>query len=212
MLLGSGLVLYLPALSSLVADRPLVKAVHLVAAAAWLTCLALVAVVGNRDALRRTRRDLERFDDDDRAWLRSGGLPSGGRPAPPQGRFNAGQKAHAVVQAALAVLFTVSGVLLWAGERDHGLRFPSTIVLHDAATFIAAVLVAGHLVLALVLPATRPALRGMTRGTVDAAWARRHHAKWTAAPPPPAAPLSPARLALAAAVLAAGAALVALVA
>ncbi len=145
-------------------------------------------------------------------WLRSGGLPAGGRPAPPQGRFNAGQKAHAVVQAAVAVLFTISGSLLWLGERDHGLRFPSTIVLHDALTFLTTALVAGHLVLALLLPPTRPALQGMTKGTVDAAWARRHHAKWTAEPMPPAARLTLARIVLAAGVLALGVAAVAVLA
>ena len=124
----------------------------------------------------------------------------------PQGRFNAGQKAHAIVQAALSVLFTVSGALLWLGERDHDLRFPSTIVLHDGAMFVAIALVAGHLYLALGLEATRPSLRGITRGTVDAAWARRHHAKWEPSPAPAAAPLTAARIALAVGLLALGAA------
>ena len=84
-------------------------------------------------------------------------------------------------------------------------------MLHDGATFLAAALVAGHLYLALGLPATRPALRGMTRGTVDAAWARLHHAKWTPAPAPPGAPLTGARIALAAGLVALGAIVVALV-
>jgi cytochrome b subunit of formate dehydrogenase len=37
---------------------------------------------------------------------------------------------------------------------------------------------AGHLFLALVWRPTGPALRGMVRGTVDAAWAARHHERW----------------------------------
>lgn len=175
-MLASGLVLYVPALTRLLPDRPLAKTIHLVTAVAWLAALALIALAGNRRTLARDRREIERFDDDDLRWLR-------GRPAP-QGRFNAGQKAHAIVQAALAVLFTVSGALLWLGERDTDLRLPGTIVLHDGAMFVAVALVLGHLYLALVHRSTRPALRGMVRGDVDAGWAARHHPKWAAAETP----------------------------
>lgn len=170
-LLGSGLVLYLPSLADWFGNRPLAKTIHLIAAVAWLVALAAIALAGNRRTLARDRREIERFDADDLAWLR-------GRPAP-QGRFNAGQKAHAIIQAALAVLFTVSGVLLWLGERNTSFRLDGTIVLHDGAMFVAVALVIGHLFLALVWPTTRPALRGMVRGDVDAEWAAEHHEKWT---------------------------------
>jgi len=43
------------------------------------------------------------------------------------------------------------------------------------------VLVAGHMYLALIHPATRPALRGITRGSVRRDWAEHHHAEWVAA-------------------------------
>lgn len=198
-MLATGLVLYLPFLAQAISARPLMKAVHLAAACAWLTALVLVVVLGDRGALRRTRREIERFDDD-LLWLRR-------RPAP-QGRFNAGQKAHTIVQAALAVLFTVSGTLLWLGERDTALRFGGTIALHDVAMYVAATLVAGHLYMAFA-PATRPALEGILHGSVPAGWAREHHAKWVPDPPRPPASVdrrSPGlrRIAVAAAVLAVG--------
>jgi hypothetical protein len=44
--------------------------------------------------------------------------------------------------------------------------------------YVALVLLAGHLYLSLIHPATRHALRGIMRGTVDAEWARRHHPPW----------------------------------
>jgi formate dehydrogenase subunit gamma len=173
-LLATGLALYLPVLASMVGDRPLLKALHLGTAGLWLTALLALAAGGDRRRLRRTRRELERFTDDDLAWLRR-------RPAR-SGRFNAGQKIHAVLQSALAVLFVVTGALLYLGERDTALRFPGTIPVHDACTFAALILVAGHLYLALVHEPTRPALRGMTTGRVDAAFAREHHAAWTREP------------------------------
>jgi formate dehydrogenase subunit gamma len=96
----------------------------------------------------------------------------------PQGRFNAGQKINATLTAAFTLLFLVSGLLLWLGERDTRFRFASTVVLHDGLMYVSVVLLVGHLYLALIYPATRHALRGITLGTVDEKWAARHHAKW----------------------------------
>ena len=169
-LLGSGLVLYLPSLAAAVGRRPLVKDVHLLTALAWAVALLTVFLVGDRRGLRATARELDVFDADDRRWLRGG-------PAP-QGRFNAGQKLNAALAAAFALLFAVSGVLLWLGERDTRFRFDSTIVLHDVVTYLSVALLAGHLYLAVIHPSTRHALRGMTLGTVREDWAREHHAKW----------------------------------
>jgi formate dehydrogenase subunit gamma len=171
-LLGSGLVLYLPSLAA-IGNRPLVKAVHVDVAIAWAVALVLVVLVGDRRGLRRTLRDLDRFDGDDRLWLR--GIPA------PQGRFNAGQKLNAALTAAFAVLFGISGVLLWAGERDTRFRFAGTIVLHDGLMWISLLLLAGHLYLAVLYPKTRHALRGMTGGSVRLDWALRHHRKWARA-------------------------------
>ncbi len=53
---ATGLVLWLPMLAQLLSNRPLVKAIHLTAAVAWLTALALVMLLGDGRALRRTRR------------------------------------------------------------------------------------------------------------------------------------------------------------
>lgn len=196
-LLATGFVLYLPFMAQIVSDRPLMKAIHLVAAVAWLTALALVVVLGDRNALRRTRREIERFDDDDLLFLRRRRVPSG--------RFNGGQKAHAILQAGLSVLFVASGALLWLGERDTALRLPGTIALHDAATILLAVLVAGHVWTAFSQPQS---LEGIWRGTVPARYAAEHHEKWL---PPAAAGRSDAapgpgavRIALAALVALAG--------
>ena len=169
-LLGSGLVLYLPSLAAQVGRRPLVKDVHLLTALAWALSLLAVVLLGDRRGLRATLRELDVFDADDRRWLR--GLHA------PQGRFNAGQKLNAALTAAFALLLAVSGILLWLGERDTRFRFDSTIVLHDVVAYLSVALLAGHLYLAVVHPTTRHALRGITLGTVDEEWARKHHAKW----------------------------------
>jgi formate dehydrogenase subunit gamma len=168
-LLGSGLVLYLPSLAW-IGNRPFVKGVHLYTAIAWALALLAVVLFGDRKGLRRTLDDLEGFDLDDRLWLR--------RYPTKQGRFNAGQKLNAAVTAAFAVLFAFSGILLWYGERNTRFRFAGTIVLHDGLMWISLVLLAGHLYLSLIYPRTRHSLRGMVRGDVELQWALEHHPKW----------------------------------
>ena len=52
------------------------------------------------------------------------------------------------------------------------------MLLHDGLMYVSLVLLVGHLYLALIHPATRHALRGMTLGDVRVEWAMKHHAKW----------------------------------
>jgi formate dehydrogenase subunit gamma len=170
-LLASGLVLYLPSLAADVGRRPTVKAIHIWAGVGWFAALALVVLLGDRRGILRTARDLDGFTRDDRRWL------LGRRPAP-QGRFNAGQKVNAALTAAFTLLFGASGFLLWLGERDTRYRFASTVVLHDGLMYASLALLVGHLYLAVIHPATRHALRGMTLGTVREEWATHHHPRW----------------------------------
>ncbi|HXF98717.1 MAG TPA: cytochrome b/b6 domain-containing protein [Gaiellaceae bacterium] len=184
-LLGTGLVLWLPALSAWVGRRALVKDVHVWTAVAWAVLVALVIALGDRRALLADWREIERLDRDDRRWLT-------GRRAP-QGRFNAGQKLNAIVTASFALLFAVSGLLLWLAARDSRFRWEGPIVVHDALTLFSVVLVLGHLYLAVIHPSTRHALRGMTLGDVREDWAREHHPKWAAGAggQPPVGPSCP---------------------
>lgn len=176
-LLASGLVLWLPQLSVWVGRRTLVKDVHLYTAVAWGVAIVLIVVFGNRRALTAIWREVETIDRDDRRWLTL-------RKAP-QGRFNAGQKLNVIVTTAFAILFAVSGVLLWLAARDARFRWGGPIVVHDVLTVASVLVVSGHLYLALIHPTTRHALRGMTRGDVRADWAERHHPKWRPEEAPP---------------------------
>jgi formate dehydrogenase subunit gamma len=132
--------------------------------------LVLIVLFGDRGALRRTAREIDRFDADDRAWLR--------RRRAPQGRLNAGQKLNAIVTAAFALLFAVTGFFLWYGERNTRFRMPNALLVHDWLMYVSFILFIGHLYLSLIYPKTRHALSGITRGWVDEEWALAHHRKW----------------------------------
>lgn len=173
-LLATGLCLYIPALATAFGDRPLLKDIHFYTAISWVGAMLLIIVLGNRRALRATLREVDLFDRDDRRFL-------AGHTDSPQGRFNAGQKVNAIVTAAFATLFFVSGMLLWFGERNTDIRLQGTLYLHDALMYLSVVIVIGHLYLALINRSTRHSLRGITLGTVRADWAQTHHAKWLAA-------------------------------
>jgi formate dehydrogenase subunit gamma len=177
-LLATGLCLYLPSVAERVGRRPLLKSIHVYTALAWVVALALVVVFGDRRSLRRAVHEIDRFDRDDRDWLRR-------RPAP-QGRLNAGQKLNAIITAAFAVLFAITGFLLWYGERDTRFRFAQTILIHDWLMYASLWLFIGHLYLSVIHPTTRHALNGMTRGWVNESWARKHHGKWAAEAAPSA--------------------------
>ena len=170
-LLATGLALYLPSLAVMVGRRPLVQSLHFWSGIGWVSILVLIVLAGDRRGIVRTARELDAFDGDDARWLLR-------RHPAPQGRFNAGQKLNVALTAAFTLLFLVSGVLLWVGERDTRFRFASTVILHDGLMYAAVALLIGHLYLAVIHPATRHALRGITVGTVSEEWAARHHAKW----------------------------------
>jgi len=178
-LLGTGFLMSVPALEGLV-PRPVAKEWH-IDAAIGLAAGVIVITLARARVIGRTIGDLERFDSDDGRWLAE--VPRrimSGTPAPPQGRFNAGQKLNTAVVAGLMVVSYISGFLLWYGERNTAYRFAGTINVHDDVMWLLIFLVIGHLYMALVNPATRAALAGMVRGSVDRAWAQRHHAKWVA--------------------------------
>jgi formate dehydrogenase subunit gamma len=147
--------------------------VHVGAAVTLVVGLVLLTLVGDGSALARLVRDAARIDADDRAWLAARRPFSAARSAPPAGRLNGGQKLAARVVGALLLLDLASGVLLVVGT-------PAAGVIHSAVASALAVVIAGHVFMAVANPATRGALRGIVTGRVDRAWALRHHGRWVA--------------------------------
>jgi len=149
------------------------RALHWVHASAFLVLLAsglclslpsLAELIGRRPLLK----DIDVYTA--LAWLK--------RRRAAQGRFNAGQKINAIVTAALAVLFAVTGFFLWYGERNHAFRLQNALIVHDWLMYISFFLLLGHLYLSLIHPSTRHSLSAITRGWVREDWALRHHPKW----------------------------------
>lgn len=177
-MLWTGACLYFPGLAE-VMGRPLAKAVHLWSSGALVAGLAVMALARPRE-LGRVVREAESLDRADLAWLRGGPRRVlDHRGAPEQGWLNAGQKLATAVMLGLLVVLYGTGLVMWLGTGVTWLRIGSGAVdVHDLATLVFVLLLLGHLHLALVNRATRPALRGIVTGRVDREWARANHGRW----------------------------------
>jgi formate dehydrogenase subunit gamma len=149
---------------------------HEGAALALFVLPALVLLSGRTAESLRDLGEPLRWSRADLRWLALQPRAALGRAElPAAGKLNAGQKLNALLTAGLALSLGGTGVWLWAR--------PGALVpwfAHHALFLLWIPAFAGHLFLALVHPATRPALRGMLLGHVDRAWALHHHAAWVA--------------------------------
>jgi formate dehydrogenase subunit gamma len=169
-LMLSGAALYAGPISTLVGQRELVRLVH-VSAGVALPVPLLVALAGQWGRhLRRDLRQLGRFDDEDRRWLRRA-TRADARLA----KFNPGQKVNAAFLGSAIVVMLGTGIVLkWFSLFSLDTRTGATFV-HDWVALGIWVAVAGHVALALRDP---DALRGMVRGRVSARWARSMRPRW----------------------------------
>ncbi len=147
---------------------------HKAAGVGLLALPAFVILTGDTRAVLRDLRAIFRFGRRDLEWLALQPLAVAGlAELPPAGKLNAGQKVNSLAVAALTATLAVTGTILWVRPGSLLAWF-----VH-LACFVAWIpLFAGHLALALVIPGTRPALRGMLTGRVHREWAAHHHPLW----------------------------------
>jgi len=169
---------------------------HLAWGVLWVVTTVAIVALGDRGGLGRTARELARFNRNDRVWLRRfprwlvAPNPERAQIDRAVGRFNAGQKVNALFTAVTSGLLLLTGLALWpldargttlcallTGSGSVGYWLTADRWL----TVLALGPLAGHIVLAVLHPSTRPSLTGMLVGHVDRDWAATHHPRWRAA-------------------------------
>ena len=156
---------------SLFTDREMVRIAHVVIGFGIIAVFA-VSILGRAGAA--LRRDLGRFNRwsrDDVRWLRSLGRDRAVR----LGKFNPGQKLNATFIGAAAVIMAGTGsIMYWNKPFSTDLRTGADFV-HQSFFYLAAIVIAGHIMMAL---RDRESLAGMVGGSVSTAWAAEHRPAW----------------------------------
>jgi len=134
--------------------------------------LAAALIFGDRRALLRSAHRLFSFDRRDAAWAQARVQHPFARDLHREwGMFNTGQKFLAWALSASVAAVVVTGVQSWSAGGDGG-------GAHGATVVVCMVLLGAHVFMAIVNPATRPALAGMVFGHVQRSWAAKHHGAW----------------------------------
>jgi len=170
-LLATAALLYVGQLSALVGRRELVRQVHVVCGLLLPLPLVLALVGPWRRGVVADLRAFNRFDTDDRRWLRSRGRDTSVR----LGKFNPGQKLNAAfVAGAIGVMLATGAIMFWFRPFPLAWRTGATFV-HDWTAIAVAAVVAGHIWMAV---SDSDSLRSMARGWVPAWWAEIHRPRW----------------------------------
>ncbi len=168
-LIGTAAALYIPDISAIVGNRPILRNVHIISG--LLLPIPIIAAIFLK-AFRSDASTLNRFTPDDWRWLRSRKRRSGTIPV---GKFNAGQKLNAAFTLGSIIIMFVTGLIMWQNSFfTDDIRTGATFV-HDWLTFAIVAVVAGHTWMAMNDAEAR---RSMRTGSASVRWAQREHSEW----------------------------------
>ena len=168
-LIATGAALFLPSISVLVGNRPLVSNIHVIAG--FVLPVPIVLALFSR-AFRKDIETLNRFSPGDWRWLRSRERRTGRIAV---GKFNAGQKLNSAFTLGwILVMLATGSVMFFNAYFPDDIRTGATFV-HDWLTLLVVVVVGGHIYMAMNDAEARV---GMRTGEVSTKWAQREHAQW----------------------------------
>jgi len=157
--------------------RSIFAGLHRISGVALIVFPILATIKSRRDARIHfyNIRQAWTWMYDDFIWLALMGLAAVSTRIrlPEQGKFNAAEKLNFMVLMTTYPLYVVTGLLMWLTH----LAILSWI-LHFLMALLATPLILGHLYMALINRASRPALEGMISGFVDRQWAKHHYRRW----------------------------------
>ena len=170
----SGLALFHPALfwlASLFGGGPWARILHPIISLVMVLAFLFLAVAVWKD---------NRLQDRDWTWLRQMRDVVSNREErlPEVGRYNAGQKLLFLVIVICMVGLLLSGIVIW--RAYFSLYFPIGVIrfaslLHALCALVLVCAIILHVYAAIWV---KGSMQAMTRGTVTAGWAWKHHRAW----------------------------------
>jgi formate dehydrogenase subunit gamma len=171
-LVFTGASLKVAALSTMVANRHLVKDIHVYCGLLLPVPLLAGIALHSGAQFRRDLGRLNRWTSDDRRWW-----SPRTRASAQIGKFNPGQKLNAVfIGASIVVMLMTGAIMKWFKPFPNSWRTGATFV-HDSTWLALCIVIAGHILFAL---RDTDSLRAITLGWVPESWARREHPRWWA--------------------------------
>jgi formate dehydrogenase gamma subunit len=173
---------YVSLLSWVFGDNTTLLHVHIGVGLTWFSVLVVSFLVDPYglalrflEDLKPTRHDLRWFPGKLRAELLDPAAPM-----PPQGAYNAGQKAFGATVLAGGAAIGLTGVLMVVGTGGNELS-RWMVLIHLVAVGAVVAFFFVHFAMAALVREERPALQSMFGGAVDRGYAEHHHAEWYAA-------------------------------
>ncbi|MBZ0089763.1 MAG: cytochrome b/b6 domain-containing protein [Thermoanaerobaculia bacterium] len=169
---------YIDLFNGLFGTRSILLRFHIALGLTWMIVLLPYALFGFRSYLRAEM--LKVTDRDDVRWLVVRTLRILGRsnePLPPQGIYNAGQKAFSMVVWVMTPVVMLSGLVMAFGLISSAV-VGWAVVLHFVAVGMIVAGLVVHVYMGAVFPEEKPAFFSMITGTVNELFAYNHHFKW----------------------------------
>ena len=177
----SGLLMWIPATRAWMGGaREGVGLRHAVTGFAMIVVPLILMLAADRRRLVGDIREVDIWDADDRRWFWAAikGRTLRGGDMPPQGKLNAGQKASAVLVAAMALGFAITGALLLTKTGLPAWLVSRALWLHDFLAVAAIALLVGHLAHVFLTRHGRGYLSSMIKGGLPEHIARERHRIW----------------------------------
>jgi len=154
---------------------------HIMIGVFWVSTLLIYGIFGYKNYLLDFIKHDLIFSKDDFRWFSSKLSCLLGRikthECPPQGPYNAGQKAYAVVVAFSTVSLLVTGPIM-AFHLGSASLIRWAMLLHFIATMSIVAGIFVHVYMAAVFPEERPAFFSMITGKVNELYAYLYHFNW----------------------------------
>lgn len=170
---------YVALMNGIFGSNQVMLQVHVGVGITWLLVMGLGLLLDPYGLALRFVRDLKPTTNDLR-WFKvkpKAELLDPRVELPPQGAYNAGQKAFGVTVLLGSAVIAASGVLMVSGTGG-GAFARWMVLIHLLAVGGVMAFFFVHFTMAALIREERPALASMFRGSVDEEYAEHHHVEW----------------------------------
>ena len=176
----TGLVLFIPQLGFLAQDS-WTRIIHRIGAAVFVVA-PLIYIPLNWRATKKGISDAFTWGAADIGWLKAAPayyFTGDEKGMPPQGHMNTGQKLWWFIVLVSGAVFVLTGIIMWFFKTIAPSALLQWMVfLHDIAFIVSGAMLFLHIYLGVIHPLMTESWKAITKGTLSADYARKHHAKW----------------------------------